>query len=182
MKYMFKLLGTIFLTFMKVGVCTFGGGYAMVPILQREIVNGKGWATDEEIMDYYVVGQCTPGVIAVNVATFIGQKIAGILGGIIATLGLIFPSYIIICLISAFLQRFAEISYVQSAFAGIRIAVCALVIKTVVGMIKKSVKDALTFAVLVGTFIAVAFFGVSPVIIVIAVAVIGLILGKELSE
>ena len=77
---MLKIFATLFFTFMKIGVCTFGGGYSMVPILQREVVRGKGWSTDEEIMDYYVVGQCTPGVIAVNVATFIGQKVAGVLG------------------------------------------------------------------------------------------------------
>lgn len=175
---MIKQLIALFFTFMKVGVCTFGGGYSMMPILQREIVRNKNWATDEEIMDYYVVGQCTPGVIAVNVATFIGQKVSGILGGIIATLGLVFPSYIIICIIAAFLEKFAEISYVQSAFAGVRIAVCALVVNTVIGMIKKSVKDALTFLVLVCTFIAVALFGISPVIIIPAIAIIGLIFGK----
>ena len=175
---MLKILGAIFFTFMKVGVCTFGGGYAMLPILQREVVKKKGWTTEEEIMDYYVVGQCTPGVIAVNVATFIGQKKAGIIGGIIATLGLVFPSYIIICAIAAFLREFSEISYVQNAFAGVRIAVCALVIHTVTGMIKKSVKNALTFFVLVATFIAVAFFNVSPVVIVLSVAVIGLIFEK----
>ncbi len=172
---MFKTLGIIFLTFMKIGVCTFGGGYAMIPILQREIVKGRKWVTDEEIMDYYVIGQCTPGVIAVNVATFVGQKVFGIIGGIVATLGLIFPSYLIICMISLFLQKFSEISYIQSAFAGIRIAVCALVVHTVAGMIRKNVKNALTFFVLAATFILVAFFNISPVIIVPAVAIIGLI-------
>ncbi len=179
---MLKIFATLFFTFMKIGVCTFGGGYSMVPILQREVVRGKGWSTDEEIMDYYVVGQCTPGVIAVNVATFIGQKVAGVLGGITATLGLIFPSYVIICLISAFLQRFADLDFVQHAFAGIRIAVCALVVNTVIGMIKKSVKDALTFLILICTFIAVAFFEVSPVIIVPSVAIIGLFFNREVSQ
>ncbi len=179
---MFRILLTLFVTFMKIGVCTFGGGYSMMPILQREVVRGKGWVSDEEIMDYYVVGQCTPGVIAVNVATFIGQKVSGVFGGIVATLGLIFPSYVIICLISAFLQKLAELDFVQHAFSGIRIAVCALVINTVVGMIKKSVKDALTFAILVCTFAAVAFFEVSPVIIVPSVAVIGLFFGREVSQ
>ena len=175
---MLKTLLTIYVTFMKIGVCTFGGGYAMIPVLQKEIVEGKHWVTDEEIMDYYVVGQCTPGVIAVNVATFVGQKIGGILGGIIATLGLVTPSYIIICFIAAFMQRFAEISYVQSAFAGVRIVVCAMVINTVIGMIKKNVTNALTFLTLVGTFVAVALFAVSPVIIVFTVAIIGLLFGK----
>lgn len=179
---MFKTLVSILFTFIKVGACTFGGGYAMFPILQREVIKKKGWSTDEEIMDYYVVGQCTPGVIAVNVATFIGQKKAGIIGGITATLGLIFPSYLIICIIASLLREFSKISYVQNAFAGVRIAVCAMVIHTVIGMIKKSVKTALTFFILIGTFAAVALFEVSPVIIILSVAAIGLIFGKEVNN
>ncbi len=176
---MIKTLGLLFVTFMKIGACTFGGGYAMIPILQREIVKSKNWATDEEIMDYYVVGQCTPGVIAVNVATFIGQKVCGVLGGITATLGLVFPSYVIICIVATFLQKVAEIEFIQHAFAGVRIVVCALVINTVIGMLKKSVRDALTFAIFVCTFVAIAFFEVSPVIIVPSVAVIGLFFGRK---
>lgn len=175
---MFRTLFLLFVTFMKIGACTFGGGYAMLPILQREIVRTKKWATDEEIMDYYVVGQCTPGVIAVNVSTFIGQKVGGVLGGIFATLGLVFPSYVIICIIASFLQSVSEIEFIQHAFAGVRIVVCALVINTVIGMLKKSIKGAFTFAIFAGTFLLIAFFGVSPVIIVPSVAIIGLIFGK----
>ena len=112
----------LFLTFAKVGVCTFGGGYAMLPILQREVVEKKGWATEEELTDYFAIGQCTPGVIAVNTATFIGQKYRGNLGGTIATLGVVFPSLVIITIIAAFLTNFAEIPVVQHALAGINAA------------------------------------------------------------
>ena len=95
-----KELLVLFLTFAKVGVMTFGGGYAMLPILQREVVENKGWATDEELTDYFAIGQCTPGVIAVNTATFIGYRYKGLAGGILATLGVISPSIIIISVIS----------------------------------------------------------------------------------
>ena len=112
--------GELFWTFAKVGVMTFGGGYAMLPILQREVVENKGWATDQELADYFAVGQCTPGVIAVNTATFIGHKTRGSWGGIVATLGVIFPSLIIITLLAGVIQNFSGIKTVQSAFAGIR--------------------------------------------------------------
>ena len=116
----------LFLTFAKVGVCTFGGGYAMLPILQREVVEKKGWATDEELTDYFAVGQCTPGIIAVNTATFIGYKHKGVPGGVLTTLGVVFPSLVIITAIAAFLSNFADIPVVQHALAGINAAVVAL--------------------------------------------------------
>ena len=104
----------LFLTFAKVGVMTFGGGYAMLPILDRELIEKRGWATNEELMDYYAVGQCTPGVIAVNTATFLGNKLAGPVGGIIASLGVVFPSVVIITLIAGILTSFADIPAVPS--------------------------------------------------------------------
>ena len=113
----------------------------MLPLIQREIVENKKWSTEKEILDYYAVGQCTPGVIAVNTATFIGYKLRGIIGGIVATLGVIFPSIVIILIIATFLQNFADLAIVQSAFAGIRVAVVALIITTVVKLIKSSIKD-----------------------------------------
>ena len=116
----------LYLTFARIGVCTFGGGYAMLPILQREVVENRHWATEDELMDYYAIGQCTPGVIAVNTSTFIGYKTHGILGGIAATAGMITPSLIIITIIAAFIQQFAHLAVVQHAFAGIRIAVWGL--------------------------------------------------------
>ena len=135
-----KLL-SLFLSFARVGVMTFGGGYAMIPILEREIVDKQGWASSEELMDYYAVGQCTPGVIAVNTATFIGYKTAGVPGGIAATLGVVFPSFIIIMLIAGILTNFAEIPAVKSAFAAIRVCVCVLIFNAVMKLWQGAVKD-----------------------------------------
>ena len=103
-----NIYADLFLTFAKIGVCTFGGGYAMLPILQRELVEKRGWATEEELSDYFAIGQCTPGIIAVNTATFVGHSRKGAAGGVVATLGLVFPCLVIIMLIAAFLQNFAE--------------------------------------------------------------------------
>ena len=137
-----NIYADLFLTFAKVGVCTFGGGYAMLPILQREVVEKKGWATEEELTDYFAIGQCTPGVIAVNTATFIGQKFKGNLGGTVATLGVVFPSLIIITLIAAFLTNFAELPVVQHALAGINAAVVALIAVSVLKLGKSTLKNA----------------------------------------
>ena len=137
----------LFLTFAKVGVCTFGGGYAMLPILQREVVEKKGWAADEELTDYFAVGQCTPGIIAVNTATFIGYKYKGIPGGVIATLGLVFPSLVIITAIAAFLSNFADIPLVQHALAGINAAVVALIASSVVKLGKSTLKNGASVAI-----------------------------------
>ena len=127
----------LFLTFARIGGLTFGGGYAMLPMLQREVVEKRGWATEGELMDYYAIGQCTPGIIAVNTATFIGHKNKGILGGIIATLGVVFPSLVIITIIAAFISNFAELAVVQNAFAGIRVCVCVLILNAVIKLWKK---------------------------------------------
>lgn len=131
----------LFLTFAKVGACTFGGGYAMLPILQREVVEKKGWATDEELTDYFAVGQCTPGIIAVNTATFIGTKHRGIPGGVLSTLGLVFPSLVIITAIAAFLSNFAQFPMVQHALAGINAAVVALIASSVLKLGKSTLKN-----------------------------------------
>ena len=136
-----KLLPDLFLTFAKVGVCTFGGGYAMLPILQRELVETKGWATEDDLADYYAVGQCTPGIIAVNTATFVGSKLAGTAGAVIASLGIVFPSVVIILLIAAFLQNFMHIQWVIHAFNGIRAGVVALILSSVLKLLKGSVID-----------------------------------------
>lgn len=170
-----KELFDLFFTFCRIGGLTFGGGYAMLPIIQKEIVEDKKWATEQEVLDYYAVGQCTPGVIAVNTATFIGYKLRGITGGIVATLGVVFPSLIIILLIAAFLQNFADLAIVQSAFAGIRVAVVALIITTVVKLVKSSIKDYLGVIIAVITFILSAFLGLSPVYVVIAAGLTGFI-------
>ena len=165
----------LFWTFCKIGALTFGGGYAMLPLIQREIVENKKWSTEKEILDYYAVGQCTPGVIAVNTATFIGYKLRGIIGGIVATIGVIFPSIVIILIIATFLQNFADLAIVQSAFAGIRVAVVALIITTVVKLIKSSIKDYLGVIIAIIAFIISAFIGLSPVYVVIAAALTGFI-------
>lgn len=137
----------LFLTFAKVGVCTFGGGYAMLPILQREVVEKKGWATDEELTDYFAVGQCTPGIIAVNTATFIGYKHKGIPGGVLTTLGVVFPSLVIITAIAAFLSNFADIPVVQHALAGINAAVVALIAASVLKLGKSTLKSGAAIAI-----------------------------------
>ena len=169
-----KELFDLFWTFCKIGALTFGGGYAMLPLIQREIVENKKWSTEKEILDY-AVGQCTPGVIAVNTATFIGYKLRGIIGGIVATLGVIFPSIVIILIIATFLQNFADLAIVQSAFAGIRVAVVALIITTVVKLIKSSIKDYLGVIIAIIAFVISAFIGLSPVYVVIAAALTGFI-------
>ena len=130
-----KVPWELFWTFAKMGVMTFGGGYAMLPILQREVVENKRWVTEEEIMDYYAIGQCTPGIIAVNTATFIGQKIRGIAGGIVATLGLVFPSVVIISILAGLITNFSHLVWVQNAFAGIQVCVCVLIFNAVVKLL-----------------------------------------------
>ena len=170
-----KELFDLFWTFCKIGALTFGGGYAMLPLIQREIVENKKWSTEREILDYYAVGQGTPGVISVNTATFIGFKLKGIIGGIVATLGVVFPSLIIILIIASFLQSFADLSIVQSAFAGIRVAVVALIITTVIKLLKSSIKDYLGVIIAIIAFIISAFIGLSPVYVVIAAGLTGFI-------
>ena len=135
------LLLDLFLTFAKVGVMTFGGGYAVLPILQREVVEKKKWATEDQLADYYAVGQCTPGVIAVNTATFVGSSQGGIPGGIIATLGVVFPSIVIILAIAAFLSNFMHLEAVAHAFNGVRAGVVALILVSVIKLFKGAVKD-----------------------------------------
>ena len=166
----------LFLTFAKVGVMTFGGGYAMLPILQREVVERKGWATEEELMDYFAIGQCTPGIIAVNTATFIGQKFKGVFGGIFATLGVVFPSLVIISLLAGVIEAFSHIAWVQHAFGGIRICVCVLILNAVVKLLKKAVVDKVTLAIFAVVMLGAYFTSVSPVVFVLIAAVIGIAL------
>lgn len=157
----------LFAVFAEIGAVTFGGGYAMLPILQREIVERRGWATDEELMDYYAIGQCTPGIIAINVATFIGYKQAGLLGGLAATFGVVTPSIIIITLISMFLQTFADLPIVRHAFSGIRAAVTVLVLDSVIKLGKKSIIDAPCAVIFGAVWVATTFVHLSPVISVV---------------
>lgn len=169
-----KLLTDLFLTFMQVGGLTFGGGYAMLPILQREVVEKRDWATDEELADYFAVGQCTPGIIAVNTATFVGQKQAGILGGIVATLGVVAPSLVIISILTGFINTFAELAVVKNAFAGIRVCVCVLIFNAVCKLWKGSVKSKLALAIFAVVTLGSLFFDLSPVLFVVVAAVLGI--------
>ena len=173
-----KLLLQLLLSFAKVGVMTFGGGYAMIPILEREIIEHRGWATEEELMDYYAVGQCTPGVIAVNTATFIGYKVAGTIGGVVATLGVVFPSLVIITVIAGILTSFADIPAVKSAFAGIRVCVCVLIFNAVLKLWKKAVVDKVTMVLFLAVCLLSIFFDISPVLFVVLCAAAGIVLTR----
>ena len=173
-----KELWELFLAFVRIGALTFGGGYAMLPMIEREVVEKHHWATQEEVMDYFAVGQCTPGVIAVNTATFIGYKQRGILGGIVATLGVILPSLVIIMVIASMLENFAQIPIVQHAFAGINVAVAALILQAVVKLARSSVVDWLCAGVMAAAFLVMTLFGVSPLCVVAAAALAG-ILGRR---
>lgn len=170
-----KKLLELFLCFAKVGVMTFGGGYAMIPILERELVDSRGWTSSEELMDYYAVGQCTPGVIAVNVATFIGKSRGGVLGGIIASLGMVFPSLVIITVIAGVLSNFSDIPAVKSAFAGIRVCVCVLIFNAVVKLWKNAVKDRAALCIFLAVFVLSVFFDISPIVFVVMCAIAGIL-------
>lgn len=180
-----KMLLKLFVTFMKLGVTNFGGGYALLPLLEKEIVEKNGWATKEEITDYYAVGQCTPGVISVNVSTFIGFKLKGVLGGIVSTLGFITPSFFIILIIATVLQNFMDYQVVIHAFNGINICVALLIFKTVIGMFKKNVMDTYTLLMFIVVLILTLTNILSPFISVIICGFLGIIIntlflrGKE---
>lgn len=174
-----KELTDLFFTFCRIGGLTFGGGYAMLPILQKEVVDNRKWATEEELLDYYAVGQCTPGIIAVNTATFVGNKVRGISGAIAATAGVVFPSLIIITIIAAFIQNFVGLETVQHAFAGIRVVVTVLVFNAVVKLWKAGVKDYIGIILFITTFIISEIFNLSPVYIVISAIFIGVFVKRR---
>lgn len=168
-----KQLWSIYFTFAKMGSVCFGGGYAMLPILQREIVNKRHWATEQEILDYYAIGQCTPGVIAVNTSTFIGNKLMGVKGAIAATLGFITPSIIIIVIIASLLTNFAHIPFVQRAFTGIRICVAVLIVNATVKLWKNAVKDKIGLVICMLVFLLSSCTSISPIIFVVLAGVAG---------
>ena len=162
----------LFWTFMQIGCVTFGGGYAMLPILERELVDKRGWTTMDDLRDYFSIGQCTPGIIALNVSTFIGQKRHGVAGALAATLGFLSGPIAIILIIASFLTNFAQLEVVQHAFAGIRVCVCVLIIQAVLRLWKSSVVDGFALAVYLAVFVLNAFSGVLPVKVPAAVLVI----------
>lgn len=170
-----KILWQLFSTFFRIGGFTFGGGYAMLPIIQKEVVDDKKWATDEEVIDYYAIGQSTPGIIAINTATFIGYKVNGVKGACAATLGMVTPSLIIIMIIEAFFTHFQDYAIVRYAFGGIRVAVTALVLDAVMKMWKKSIKDCIGIILFILGFALIAFIGISPIIIIILSAIVGIV-------
>nr|WP_326184254.1 chromate transporter [uncultured Oscillibacter sp.] len=171
-----KELWVLFWAFAKMGVMTFGGGMAMLPILQREVVETRHWTTEEELTDYFAIGQCTPGIIAVNTATFIGQKQKGISGGIVATLGLVFPSLVIISVLAGLITNFAHLAWVVNAFAGIQVCVCVLIFNAARKLLKKSVVDKRTAVIFALVLAGSVFLSISPVWFVVISALAGVIL------
>ena len=163
-------------TFIKIGSVVFGGGYAMLPILQRELADKRGWVTLEELADYFAIGQCTPGIIAVNVTAFIGYKRRGVPGAVAAVLGFVIPSLVIITIIAFFLDSFSGYPPVRHAFAGIRVAVGALILDAVVKLYKGAVKDAAGIAVCAAAFLLSLLFKASPVLIVLSAGLAGFLL------
>jgi len=172
-----KELIDLYVSFFKVGILTFGGGMAMLPMLTSELVEKRKWVTEEEILDYFAIGQCTPGIIAVNTATFVGYKRRKALGGLITTLGVISPSIIIITIVAAFLGNISDNTYVQKALWGIRVAACALILEGILKIGKKGIKDAFGVIIFLLAFLAVLFLGVKSVFVVIAAIIIGIVYG-----
>lgn len=170
-----KLLCNLFTIWFKMGLFTFGGGYAMLPMIEKEVIEKHKWATEEEIMEYYAIAQCTPGIIAVNTATFVGYFQAGIIGGIIATLGVVAPSVVIITIIASVLTNFMDIVWVQHALAGIQVAVCYLMIKALIKLSKNNFKDAIDVSIFVVAFALATFTHISMVYLVVLFALVGVI-------
>ena len=169
-----KKLLELYCTFFRIGGLTFGGGMAMLPMLKREIVEKYGWATEEELLDIYAIGQCTPGVIAVNTSTYIGYQQGKLVGSIFATLGMISPSLIIITLIASILKKFMALPIVLHALAGIRITVCALMLNTVFSLMKSGIKDKLGVLLFLFGFLLATFTPVPTILLVVCAAVIGI--------
>lgn len=166
----------LFKTFFRIGGLTFGGGYAMLPMLEKEVVENRNWATSEELLDYYAVGQTTPGIIAVNTATFVGYKIRGVIGAFFATLGVVFPSLVIIMLIATCLQNFSKYVVVQHAFSGIRVVVAVLILNAITKLWKSSVLDKIGTIIFILTFICGSLLQISPIYIVVSAAILGIII------
>ena len=167
-----KELLELYFAFLKIGAVNFGGGYAMLPLLERDLVQNRGWTTTQDLTDYFAIGQCTPGLIALNVSTFIGSRRKGIPGAIAATVGFVTIPIVIILIIATFLQGFADYPVVQNAFAGIRVCVCVLIIQAVLRLWGKSVVDKTTLALYIGVFLMTALSGVLPLAVPAAVLVI----------
>ena len=167
----------LFLVFFRIGAVTFGGGYTMLPLLQKELTETRKWVTEEELLDFYAIGQSTPGIIAVNTATFTGYRTAGVPGALTATLGLIVPSIIIITIIAAFLSAFHENRYVQKALRGVNISVAVLLLYSVYKFGRKAIRDFAGLIICLCAFTLVAFAGWSPVPVIPLSILAGIFLG-----
>ena len=166
----------LYTAWFRIGLFTFGGGYAMLPMIQKEVIEKHHWASEDEIMDYYAIGQITPGVIAVNTATFVGYKQKGIPGAITCTLGVVSPSLIIITVIAGLIANFSEIPAVQSALRGIQVAVCVLMVNAIIKLFRKGVTDIPSFLICAAAFILSYFTNISTVVLVIAAGITGYVL------
>ena len=174
MKEKLKTCLTLFLTFLKIGAFTFGGGYAMIPIIEKEMVEKHKWIKSEDILDIFAIAESTPGPIAINSATFIGYKIGGVFGSFCATFGVVLPSFTIISIISLVLREFSDIKAVQYAFNGIRAGVLALIIKALVSMYKKAPKGLFSYILMGASFILAAFTDINVIFVIIGCGVAGL--------
>ncbi len=170
-----KLILKLFLTFFKIGLFTFGGGYAMIPLIQRETVEKNHWINDEDILEIFAISESTPGPIAINTATFIGYRIAGFWGAFAATSGVVLPSFIIISIIANVLKEFSDLKVVKYAFWGIRAGVLALILKALINMAKKMPKKLFSYIVAASAFILVAFTGINVLYVVAGCAVLGIV-------
>ena len=175
-----KLLWRIFLAFFKIGTFTFGGGYAMIPLIQAEAAEKNGWVSDEDILEIVAIAESTPGPIAINAATFVGYRACGVIGSVCATLGVVLPSFLIILAISFVLREFQENLYVQYAFRGIRAGVLALIVKAMWGMYKKCKKNAVSYLVMAAAFILVGLAKVSALPVLAGCAVFGIVTAKRM--
>ena len=166
----------LFLTFARIGGLTFGGGYAMLPMLLKEAVEKRGWVKESDLMDYYAISQCLPGIIAVNTALFIGNQVKKVRGGIAAALGVVFPSLVVITIIAAFIQSFSDLPLVQNAFAGIRVCVFVLIVNAILKLGKKSVIDTATTLVFLAVFVLSVATDINPIILIVAAGITGIMI------
>ena len=165
----------LFAVFLKIGAFTFGGGYAMIPLIQKEITEKRGWMTDDDVLEIVAIAESTPGPIAVNAATFVGFRVCGFRGALLATLGVVLPSFLVIYAVSFVLRQFSDLAVVQYAFNGIRAGVLALLLKALLSMYRQSPKGAVSYAVMAGAFVLTAFCGVDAVLVILASATVGLL-------
>ncbi|MBQ8868811.1 MAG: chromate transporter [Oscillospiraceae bacterium] len=165
----------LFATFFKIGAFTFGGGYAMIPLIQKEVVENKKWISDSDILDIIAIAESTPGPIAINSATFVGYKVAGVFGSFCATLGVVLPSFVVISIISVVLREFSSLAAVQFAFRGIRAGVLALILKALISMYKQCPKGAVSYVLMALAFVFAAFTEINVIFVLIGCAVFGLI-------